>query len=163
MATNTVTASIVINFTTAGGEGILAAEIDDRETGYNGGDTNFTPGSTPVFLLYTTSNVIVDLMSVSEGSLALVSNSVLIDSSEYLTYAQVKSATPQHPIAPASGVVVDSAGVVGSPIITEASVSFAAAQIAVLKLSYKSYPKAYRLVGASGLRPVVIYIAGHTA
>lgn len=161
-STKTVTTSLVIDFNQAEGEGILTAEIDDRETGYNLGDTAFSPGSEPAFLLYMSSNVTVDAIKVSEGSLVLISGSVSIATTEYLTYANEKSAQPQHPVLTGSSAVTDSAGLTATPVVAETSVYFSTPQVGVLQLEYQSTARAYRLVGASGLRPVVVYIAGHT-
>lgn len=160
-STKSVTASLVIDFSQAGGEGILTAEIDDRETGYNAGDTSFGIGSEPAFLLFMTSNVVIDRMVSSEGTLVRIASSEAVAAKEWITYANEKSGKPKYPIR-AGGTVLDSANIVGTPIITESAVSFAAPQIGVLQLDYTSIAVAYKLVGASGLRPVVIFVAGHT-
>lgn len=159
-AAKVVTASIVIDFTSASGEGVLTAEVDSRETGYNGGDTQFYPGSTPYFLLFKSSTVVIDSIRCSEGNIVLISAAEVIKTTEYLTYANEKSASPQYPIGGASQVL-DSAGMVGTPTLGETAVTFAAPQVCVVQVEYESIALAYQLTGASGLRPVVIYVAGH--
>ena len=159
--TTTVTTSIVIDFTTQDADATLQAEIDDRETGYNLGETTFYPGDSPAFLLYMTSTVLLDLIASSEGAVQLLATGIVIPQTEWLTYANEKSANTKYPIV--GGISVsDSAGIVGSPLTTETSVYFAVPQIGVLEVNYNTVASAYRVVGAAGTRPVVVFISGHT-
>ena len=159
-STKTVTASIVIEFDQGDAGGTLVLEVDSRADGLNGGNTSFAPGATPYLLLFRSSNVVIDKLAVSEGSLVVVGSDVAVPSDEWLTYANVVSANPKYPVS--GGVITDSAGLVGTPAISEGAVSFLTPQIGVARLEYTAYATAYKLAGASGDRPVVIYVAGHT-
>ena len=48
----------------------LSAEIDDRDDGLNGGDTDFAPGDTAYFLIYKSSNITLEAPVSSAGSCA---------------------------------------------------------------------------------------------
>lgn len=157
-----VTASIVVEFDQSAGEGILQVETDGREDGYNGGDTSFPPGSAPYLLLYKSSNVVIDRIVTSEGTLSLVSSSEAIDVSEFLTFSNAKSATPQHPIPAGSGTITAIVNSAETPTVSENAVTFSSPQVAVVGIDYTTVASVYQLVGASGTYPVVIYIAGHT-
>lgn len=46
----------------------LSAEVDDRDSGLNGGDTQFQPGDTAWFLIYKSQNVDIDYIKASAGT-----------------------------------------------------------------------------------------------
>lgn len=77
----------------------LSAEIDDRETGYNLGDTDFDPGDTAYFLVYKYSGLTLQAPIASAGSVAYKDNNgnagavVNITKTEYLTFANEDNAT----------------------------------------------------------------------
>ena len=48
----------------------LSAEIDDREDGRNGGDTDFQPGDTAYFLIYKSSSITLSSPVASAGSVS---------------------------------------------------------------------------------------------
>lgn len=157
---NVVTASIVVEFSTEGGEGILLAEVDGRDDGLNAGDTTFYPGSTPGILLFKSSNVVIDSIVVSEGSMGSV-GTVTLTEEEWLTFANEKKASPKYPIT-GGGSLSNQANITGAASITETGVTYPSPQIGVAYLTYTTTAQQYRLNGASGTRPVVIFISGHT-
>ena len=53
---------------TGRGDSFLSAELDDREDGPNGGNTQFTPGGTAYFLIHKGKNVTIDAVDSSAGS-----------------------------------------------------------------------------------------------
>ena len=53
---------------TGQGDSYLSAELDDREDGPNGGNTQFTPGGTAYFLIHKGKNVTIDAVDSSAGS-----------------------------------------------------------------------------------------------
>lgn len=159
MATKMVTASLVVSFDTTDGDGHLSLEIDSREDGLNSGETSFYPGDKPGILLFKSKNVVIDKIVVSEGSLSS-SGSASISTEEWLTFANEKSASPKYPVS--SGYVAETGGTSGEAIVTELAVTFPTAQVGVAYLKYTSLAQLYRLVGAPGDKPVVVYVAGHT-
>lgn len=160
MASNTVTTSIVIDFQQEAGSGLLQVEVDSRADGYNLGVTQFTPGSEPAFLLWKSSNVVIDRIVSSEGTVGKISSSVTISEEKYVTFVNSTEESLGKPIF--QGNVTDSSGNSEVPTISEYNVSFTTPQVAVLKVEFSSVAEAYRVKGLSGLRPVVIFIQGHT-
>lgn len=77
----------------------LSAEIDDRDDGYNLGDTDFDPGDTAYFLVYKYSGLTLLAPIASAGSVAYRDDkgnanvTVNITKTEYLTYANEDSAS----------------------------------------------------------------------
>lgn len=157
---NVVTASIVVEFSQEGGEGILLAEIDSRDDGLNAGDTTFYPGSSPGILLFKSSNVVIDSIVVSEGTLGSVGTDSFTEE-EWLTFANEKKASPRYPIS-GSASLSNQANITGAASISEVGVTYPTPQIGVAYLTYQTTANQYRLNGASGTRPVVIFISGHT-
>lgn len=98
---NTVTTSIVVQFTKADGtDGTLVVEVDDRETadgGLNGGKTSFLPGDTVKLLRYKSSNVTIDAEMSSLGSL-IAGGSVSLVKEEDVTFAGETEASVRYPI-----------------------------------------------------------------
>lgn len=159
MATKTVTTSLVVEFDTKDGEGHLSLEIDSREDGLNKGDTTFYPGDSPGILMFRSSNVVIDKIVVSEGSLSSM-GSAIIDTEEWLSFANEKSASPKYPVS--SGAVTDTGGIQGDPVVSELAVTFPTPQIGVAFLKYSSLAQLFKLFGAPGDKPVVVYVSGHT-
>ena len=72
-----------------GADAHLSAEIDDRPTGPNAGDTSFEPGDTAWFLIFKSTNVEIASITASAGSLG-GGGSVIVERVEDVTFAAVK-------------------------------------------------------------------------
>ena len=156
-----VTASLTISFSgeaTGEGSGSLSAEIDSRSGGLNNGTTTFYAGDSPGFIVYKSVNVeIVRLMS-SEGSVYDV-GSDLIDIEEWLVFANSTSASLSKP--PSGGVTISSIKGAGGDLRVDGdSVVSRTPVVAVCKVKYKTKGFLYRVGGASGVCPVVVFIVG---
>lgn len=164
-----VTTSLVVDFSPKDGGGVLKAEIDNRENGYNNGETSFVAGDSPVFLVYKTSNVrlINGTPKSSLGYIHSISSNVSIEVEEYLTFANERTATPTYPIY--GNFYKEWFGGSGSVSYTENSVNVSNKTIGVLRVSYTTKAIAYQLSGVptqvNGRTsfPVVIFIAGEYA
>ena len=67
----------------------LSAEIDDREAnegGLNGGDTDFAPGDTAVFLVYKSSTITLKSPVASAGSVSY-DGTTTVRKTEFVTFA----------------------------------------------------------------------------
>lgn len=98
---NSVTTSIVVQFTKGSADGILIVEVDDRdvsEGGLNGGKTSFLPGDTVNLLLYKGALVSLDAVISSLGSLA-AGASATVSKTEDVTFANETEATVRYPIS----------------------------------------------------------------
>lgn len=69
MATNAVTATIVVKFEPPTGSSFLTAEVDSREDGLNKGKTSFGPGDTVGILVRKSDDVTISDAIVSAGTL----------------------------------------------------------------------------------------------
>ena len=168
-----ITTSLVVEFTSLegdGSEGILKAELDPFPTGINSGKTSFVPGDSPGFLIYKTSNVVIDNIQTSEGSIvSLGGGSTPEPISESLTYTTERSADTSYPIS--SGFTEKQLGTnfnLGNVTHTESKVIVEKEGIGVLLISYTSNFRKYRLTGVplelngETSFSIVIYITGHT-
>lgn len=87
------TTTLVVQFGTPDSEAdaYLSAEIDDRETGLNGGETSFEPGETAYFLVYKSDNVTLRTNPgpiASAGNAAYATQTIDIDiEDEDITFA----------------------------------------------------------------------------
>ena len=64
----------------------LSAEIDDREDGLNGGDTDFAPGDTAYFLVYKSSNITLSNPVASAGSCS-DQGTTSVNKTEFVSFA----------------------------------------------------------------------------
>lgn len=96
-------ATIVVQFGTPGDSsstaGHLSAEIDSRPDGLNAGKTSFVPGDSVAILVYKTSNVTIDEVGCSSGSIR-PSGTTTVSRTEDLTFANSKTSSLS---APATG------------------------------------------------------------
>lgn len=155
-----ITTSLNIDFTTTDAAAVLKVEIDSRDDGLNGGVTTFYAGDSPVFLLYKTTNVIIDSLETSEGSLQAMGASALVYD-EWLTFAKVRNADLGYPCAGALTVLKQTF----TPTVSLSGETQVVLSDKALGAAHVQYPVnflPYKLVGASGTAPVVIYVTGHT-
>lgn len=100
-------ATIVVQFGVApggSGDGHLSAEVDSRETGLNGGQSAFSPGSDVYILAHRTTNVTITDYLSSAGTLAAqapISYQVTQD----LSFEDSRTASLSKPVA---GATLDS-------------------------------------------------------
>lgn len=71
----------------------LSAEIDTRPAGLNGGKSSFFPADDVYFLLYKSSNVEVDSIDCSAGSVALHAGAVTVTKTEDFNFEDTDSIT----------------------------------------------------------------------
>ncbi len=162
---NLITTSLVVQFGQTD-RGILTAEIDDRVTGYNSGDAQFAPGEEPAFLIFKTSNVALDSIAPSSGSILFLSNTVNITKDEFINFEDSKTANTAYPVTANFTYqwIGNSLGAV--TVGSEQNLTAATKGVAVLKVTYTSQAMARRLtgvpitLGGETSFPVLIYIVG---
>ena len=162
MAGSPITTSLVVSFTdtTGSNEGSLSLEIDDRLSGLNQGQTSFYAGDSPGFLLYKTSNAILDVLKSSEGSIQYVGD-ISITKEQDLVFANTREASLSYPASSVPSVVKKSPGAPALTLSGQSKVLIPTPSVAFYKISYTTVAKAYRLTGAAGDISVVIYAEGH--
>ena len=64
----------------------LSAEIDDRDNGRNGGDTDFQPGDTAYFLIFKSSNISLSAPVASAGSVSY-DGTESVEKEDFVTFA----------------------------------------------------------------------------
>lgn len=143
---SSVTASIVVQFTSEGAAGLLNAEIDSREDGFNAGKTSFQPGDSPAFLIFKSSDVNIVSIEPSAGNIASLASG-LLDVEEFLTFANKTEANLSKPI---SGALTAKwlGNNLGVPqVVGDNLVRVPTQGVGVLKVSYKAPFLARRLSG----------------
>lgn len=141
--TTKITTSLVVEFSSGGSNRMLKAEIDDRETGYNAGNTSFVPGDAPAFLLFKSRDVTVDRMLVTSGSLVALAPGVK-EVTEVLTFTDSKEVSPSYPI---QGAFTSKwLGLSGGQVsYTENNITIPSLAVALLKVTYTTNFTAYRM------------------
>ena len=76
----------------------LSAEIDDRDNGLNGGDTDFQPGDTAYFLIFKSANITLSSPVASAGSVSY-KGTESVEKVDYLTFANEPESTLNVPAA----------------------------------------------------------------
>lgn len=163
-----ITTSLVVEFDAGDDGGLLVAEIDAFETGLNNGDTQFVPGDSPGFLIYKTSNVVIDTITPSVGTIANLGSQFTPEPIEdYGIFTEERTINVNKPIF--GGFTSKWLGNnLGGVTITEQTLTAANSGVGVLKYSYSSFYSKHRLTGVPTILngetsfPVVIYIVGHT-
>lgn len=135
MATSTVTASLVVQYGTAAGNAVLTAEFDEDK---NAGKTQFGPGDTVWFRVYTTLSSYT--VTTSSGT-ASKSGSGTSSEEDTLQFVNEKTATLSKPVKQGS-VSVSWYGTgagslsLGSDKITVTCSALPASNVAVGKATY---------------------------
>ncbi len=166
-----VTTSLVIEFDQGLDDtGILLAEIDAFPNGLNKGITSFAPGDSPGFLLYMSSNVVVDSIQSSEGVVSSLGGGVTPEPiEENLIFTDKNKTGVTYPIS--SGFTSKQLGDnydLGSITHTETEVFIQNVGVGVVHVEYTANYRKYRLNGVpSSLNgetsfPIIIFITGHT-
>ena len=95
----TVTASLVVQLGDgAGDDGLLKAEIDSREDGFNGGDTSFLPGDSVHYLVYTGAGIALTRHEATLGAISSLGRRGR-EVEEVVSFANARRATLQYPVA----------------------------------------------------------------
>ncbi|MDX8382476.1 MAG: hypothetical protein R8M45_00245 [Ghiorsea sp.] len=162
-----VTTSLVITLGTAGATGILTAEIDARPDGMNKGVTSFVPTDTVYFLVFSTSNVNWNpiTMLASYGSpTAVGSGSMTV--TETLTFAGTNTATASKPVSGGFSSVWLGNSLGAVTVIDEVTIRSATVGVAAAQITYTSNFDIYYIVSPAtlaGLKnfPIVVTISGN--
>jgi hypothetical protein len=160
--TQLVTTNLVVSFATVDSSATLSAEIDSRPEGLNKGSSSFVAGDSPGFMLYYTDGVVIDLMYPSEGNIVYQGTAqVLVEEDIIFAYTK-ESNLPSPATNSAITVVRKSPGAPNLRMVGQTKVVTTDLSVVVAAYHIKFYKTAhlYRLIGASGLVPAVIYIAG---
>lgn len=162
-----VTATLVVNFDGGSNGGHLSAEVDARPDGYNTGRTSFVSGDEPAFLVFMSSDVTVDSIEPSAGSIEALGTGVM-EVSEDLSFADVAEADLSKPFY--NGMSAKWLGNnLGVPTISENKVTIPAAGVGVLRVTYNALFTAHRIADVpyplNGERtfPVLVVISGTRA
>lgn len=94
-----VTASLTINFEAGKGSSQFSVEVDDRETGPNGGRTNFNPGDSVALLLFASPNISSIRSFITSGSLSGGGGSISIEKEEIIAFAKESEASARYPVS----------------------------------------------------------------
>jgi hypothetical protein len=169
--TNTVTTSVVVQFTTGEGEAVLVAEVDDREAvdgGLNGGKTSFLPGDSVYILRYRSKNVIMDSEQASLGSLS-GGSSTTVDKEEDVTFAGETEASLRYPVSGGFSYewIGNSPGAI--TLVGETKLKIPDAEpgvypVGVAKVKYTSTAEVFQLSHGALAIPeysIVVFFAGH--
>lgn len=158
-----VTTSIVVSFTSADGEdGTLSAEIDDRPTGLNNGNTSFYPGDSPGFIVYKSTNVTLSALLASEGSVAALGTAVITKQQE-VTFAKQRESSLSFPVIGGLTIIRKSPGAPDLTLVGQTKVTTPVDAVAVYLVEYQTTGYLYRLTGAAGDISVVVFIEGATS
>lgn len=150
-----VTASLTINFEAGQGSSQFQVEIDDRETGPNGGRSSFSPGDTVYLLLYASPNVSNIRSFTTSGSLS-AGSSVEVDREEIISFAQEREASPRYPVVPGS-FSFEWYGPSASVTLVNNKFVTASDVLAVGKVKYRARARSYSLSGVSYPAALVLF------
>lgn len=167
-----ITASIVVQFTSKDDDknGILIAEIDDRDDGLNGGNTSFEPAALAWFLVYKSANVSYDAPIVTAGNILSGAGGTRQIVDEFITFTGSETGSTQYPangsvtykwVGRAGGTVSVSGE--GNIKVTPATVGDPV--FGVLAVSYTAAYEAWGIqspasVGGFTTFPIVAFIIG---
>lgn len=159
--TNKLTSSVTVSFKTDI-DGLLVMEVDDRPDGLNAGDTTFYPGDSPGFLVYKSAAVDIYNLRATEGAIATagVGSRVV---TEWLTCAMEKQARTKYPVSSGLSIITAKGDSIAGYSVTEEGLTFPTKVLAVVEVQYTAIFSAYRLTGASGEAPVIVFAAGGIA
>jgi len=160
----TPSTTVVVNFGGAASD-TLSAEVDDRATGLNGGQTSFDPGDTVYYLLYHSPTVRVSTITASAGSVQRVSPGVVVKEVD----VQFENKATAALSVPATGIVsVTWLGrSLGALTLSEDGVTLRAqtAGVAVARLKVNTQPVAFGLASPVTLGgytdfPILVMVTG---
>lgn len=152
-----VTTSLQIVFAVEGSSGEIKAEVDSRELGLNSGETQFYAGDSPGFLVFKEDGVGKLRLESSEGGIQSVTSGS-IEVEEWLVFANSNSVGFQYP--PNTGVALVEVNANNSASFRKSGAQLVSDKntVAAVKVRYRTYFTGYRLTGASGKGPVVVFV-----
>ncbi len=98
MATTSITAHVVVEFSAGDDTPNVTVEIDGRENGYNAGKTTFQPGENAYLLLYVPPGWSAVYHASSAGALTYVEDAN-VDIENYVTFVDDETASLQYPVS----------------------------------------------------------------
>jgi hypothetical protein len=98
MATTSITAHVVVEFSGGDDNPNVIVEIDGRENGYNAGKTTFQPGENAYLLLYVPSGWSDVYHATTAGVLTYVENTN-VSIEDYVTFIDDETASLQYPVS----------------------------------------------------------------
>lgn len=140
----TVTTSLVVQFGDTGDEQYhLTAEIDSRPTGFNGGNTTFIGGDSPVFLVYKSPELSLSFITSRGGIQSAGTGVETVE--EWLIFANEKTKSLSKPPKPNSNVTLEFYGGVPNAQAVGQEVTLSTPGVAVYKATYETNFYAYRM------------------
>jgi hypothetical protein len=166
---NLITTSIVISFSPEGSSGYLSAEIDGRPEGFNGGKTQFSPGESPVFLVYKSADVTIVSIEPSAGNVAPHSTPTgLTQHQQFMQFPKTTEGSLDRPIEGPLTHKWLGANLGVPTVVGDTKIVIPTLGVGVLKLNYESRFLAYKLSGlgttlnGESTYEVLIFITGTT-
>lgn len=159
-----ITANVVVNFDAGEGDGLLIAEVDDRDDGLNGGNTNFKPGDTVGLLIFKSSNVTITDIITSAGSLSGAGTQTK-DVSDIISFPKEKTQNVRYPINGGGFTFKWLGNNLGTISHTEVNVTCANLGVGVAKVSYSSTADGHNLTSPTSLDgettfDILVYVEG---
>lgn len=157
MAAKKVTASFTVTFTTSETDGILKAEVDDRDPADGGlnAKTSFAPGDPVVYLIFKGEGVTVNSQLHSYGSHVSLSSGISVTKEETKTFygPDQLSQDLDYPVSSITSWEWIGDSSLGTPKFNDQTITVTLPTgttyaVGVLKVTYISKADAYRLTHA---------------
>lgn len=168
-----ITTSLVVDFAPSAGDAgsLLIAEVDAflaSEGGLNGGDTSFSPGDSPGYLLYFTADVTILTHLASLGLITSLGTRV-VNVTEFITFQDTNESSLSKPSIGAPAIIWVGNNLGATTMNANRTKVIAATKgVAVAQAVYTATAHQFRLNNiptvVSGLTEyeVLIFIAGET-
>lgn len=164
-----ITASLVVQFGAGSSDrdGHLSAEIDDRPTGLNGGDTSFSPGDTAWFLVFKSSGVTLGQLKSSAGTVSYSGSSINVTREEDVSFLDSNDANLQVPALSISSVTWMGTDL-GAVSVNGTALKSTSKGVAVARVQYVAQAWPGKLVSPTELDglddfPIAVLITGTKA
>jgi len=163
----TVTASLVVDFSDGAQDGLLQAEIDSREDGFNQGKTSFIPGDDAYFLVYLGSNTALKTVAATLGAVSLVQTAGREVEPETVQFTeQQREATLGYPVSGGLSVSWMGANPGAAQLRGDNQLVLPSPGLGIARVTYKTTFRVYRLsnlpstVNGKGDYSVLIALTG---
>lgn len=164
----TVTASLVVRLGGDEDQGLLKAEIDAREDGFNGGDTNFVPGDAVHYLVYRGAGTVLTRHESTLGAISSLGTHGR-EVEEVVSFADERRASLSYPVK--SGLTVNWMGAApgSAQLRGDNELVLPAAGVGIATVTYQTTFQAFRLANLPGTvngkstYSVLILLIGETA
>lgn len=100
------------------------------------------------------------MLKSSEGSIQYIGD-MSVDKEQELVFANTREVSLSYPASSLPSILKKSPGAPALSLSGQSKVLIPTPQVVYYKVSYTTVAKAYRLTGAAGDVPVVIYAEGH--